>query len=54
MGSYPDASLTSARKARGTTKLQKASGINPVQVRQIEQLKALTAAGDAFKATALE
>ena len=54
LGSYPDVSLTAARKARDTAKLQKASGIDPVQVRKIEKLKALTPAGDTFKATALE
>jgi len=54
LGSYPDVSLTAARNARDTAKLQKASGINPVQVRKIEKLKALTPAGDTFKATALE
>jgi len=54
LGSYPDVILTAARKARDTAKLQKASGIDPVQVRKVEKLKALTPAGDTFKATALE
>ena len=54
LGSYPDVSLTNARKARDAAKLQKSEGIDPVQVRKIEKLKALTPAGDTFKATALE
>ena len=54
LGGYPDVSLTNARKARDAAKLQKSEGIDPVQVRKIEKLKALTPAGDTFKATALE
>ena len=54
LGSYPTVTLTAARKARDAAKLQKSSGIDPVQVRKIEKLKALTPAGDTFKATALE
>jgi integrase len=54
LGSYPDVTLTAARKARDAAKLQKSDGIDPVQARKIEKLKALTPAGDTFKATALE
>jgi integrase len=54
LGSYPEVSLTNARKARDAAKLQKSEGIDPVQVRKVEKLKALTPAGDTFKATALE
>lgn len=54
LGSYPDVTLTAARKARGAAKLQKSEGIDPVQVRKIEKLKATTPAGNTFKATALE
>ncbi|MFZ2737157.1 MAG: integrase arm-type DNA-binding domain-containing protein [Burkholderiaceae bacterium] len=54
LGSYPTVSLAAARKARDTAKLQKSSGIDPVQLRKIEKLKALTPAGDTFKAIALE
>ena len=54
LGSYPDVSLTAARKARDAAKLQKSEGIDPVQARKIEKLKALTPAGNTFKATALE
>ena len=54
LGSYPDVSLTAARKARDAAKLQKSEGRDPVQVRKIEKLKALIPEGDTFKATALE
>jgi integrase len=54
LGSYPDVSLTAARKARDAAKLQKSEGRDPVQVRKIEKLKATTPAGDTFEATALE
>ena len=54
LGSYPDVTLTAARKAREAAKLQKSEGCDPVQARKIEKLKSLTPAGDTFKATALE
>ncbi len=54
LGSYPAVTLTAARKARDTAKSQKSDGIDPVQARKVEKLKALTPAGDTFKATALE
>ena len=54
LGSYPDVTLTAARKARDAAKLQKSTGIDPVQVRKIEKLKATTPAGNTFKVTALE
>jgi integrase len=54
LGSYPDVGPKDARKARDAAKLQKSEGRDPVQVRHIEKLKALTPAGDTFKATAEE
>jgi len=54
MGSYPDVSLASARKARDVAKLQKASGKDPVQLRKVEKLKSTVPAANTFKATALE
>lgn len=54
LGSYPDVSLTSARKARDAAKLQKSEGQDPVQVRKIEKLKAITPDAETFKVTALE
>lgn len=52
LGSYPTITLTAARKARDAAKLQKDNGINPVQARQVEKLKASVGTGDTFAATA--
>lgn len=54
LGSYPGVSLTAARKARDASKLQKAEGINPVQVRKVQKLQATTSDMDTFEATARE
>ncbi len=54
LGSYPDVSLTGARKARDVAKLQKSGGTNPVQARKLERLIANRNTGDTFKAIALE
>ena len=53
-GSYPDVSLTAARKARDAAKLQKSEGTDPVQARKLDKLKATRNTGDTFKAIALE
>ena len=52
LGSYPAITLRAARKARDAAKFQKDSGINPVQARQVEKLKASVGTGDTFAATA--
>ena len=54
LGSYPAVTLAAARKARDAAKLKKSEGLNPVQVRKVAKMKALTPAADTFKATALE
>ncbi len=54
LGSYPSVSLTAARKARDTAKLQKSEGIDPVQARKVEKLRSTTPDADTFKVTALE
>ena len=54
LGRYPDMSLAEARRARDAAKLQKAAGVDPVQARKVEKLKAITPAGDSFKVVALE
>ncbi|MBC7621619.1 MAG: integrase arm-type DNA-binding domain-containing protein [Candidatus Saccharibacteria bacterium] len=54
LGSYPDVSLTAARKARDVAKLQKSEGTNPVKARKLEKLKLTRNTGDTFKAVALE
>ena len=52
LGRYPDVTLTAARKARDAAKIQKSDGIDPLQARQVEKLKATVGTGDTFKATA--
>lgn len=42
LGSYPSVSLKDARKSRDTAKLQKSSGIDPLHVRKLAKLKALS------------
>ena len=54
LGSYPDVSLKSARLARDAAKLQKSEGIDPVQARKLQKLKATRNTEDTFKAIALE
>ena len=54
LGSYPDVSLTAARKARDAAKLNKSEGRDPVQVRKVEKLRNTTPDADTFKVTALE
>ena len=54
LGAYPGVSLAGARKARDAAKAQKASGINPIQARQVIKLKAAMNTGDTFRETALE
>ena len=47
-------SLAAARKARDAAKAQRASGINPIQARQVVKLKAAVNTGDTFREAALE
>ena len=54
LGSYPDMSLTAARKAREAAKLNKSEGRDPIQLRKVEKLRAITLDADTFKVTALE
>ena len=54
LGSYPDVSLTAARKARDAAKLQKSEGADPIKLRKVEKLKATRTGGDTFKAVALD
>ena len=54
LGGYPAVTLTAARKAREAAKTQKSDGVDPIQARKIEKLKATRAAGDTFKVIALE
>jgi integrase len=52
LGSYPSVTLTAARKARDAAKLQKSGGIDPLQARQVEKLKASVGSGDTLEAAA--
>ena len=54
LGGYPAVTLAAARKAREAAKTQKSDGVDPIQARKIEKLKATRAAGDTFKVIALE
>lgn len=54
LGSYPAVSLTAARRARDAAKHQKATGVDPVQARKVEKLKATNPEGDSFQMVALE
>lgn len=54
LGSYPDVSLTAARKARDLARIEKSDGRDPVQARKVARLKDTAASTDAFKETALE
>lgn len=54
LGSYPDISLKSARLSRDAAKMQKSEGIDPIQNRKLEKLKANHNSGDTFKSIALE
>ncbi len=52
LGRYPAMTLTNARKARDVAKLQKNEGIDPVQARQTEKLKATVGSGETLNAVA--
>lgn len=54
LGSYPEVTLTAARKARDAARAQKADGVNPVQARKVDKLRATVSAGNTFKAVAVE
>jgi integrase len=54
LGSYPDVSLTLARKARDAAKLEKSKGNDPIQKKKVDKLKAITPEANTFRATALE
>lgn len=54
LGSYPNVGLNAARRARDAVKLKKADGIDPIQARKVERLKAVNPAGDSFRVVALE
>lgn len=54
LGGYPAVPLTAARKARDVAKQTKAAGVDPVQARKVDRLKASNPAGDTFRVVAWE
>jgi integrase len=54
LGSYPQVALTSARRLRDEAKLLKATGVDPMEQRRIDKLKAMNPAGDSFRVVATE
>ena len=54
LGGSPAVSLTAARRLRDEAKLLKATGIDPMEQRKIDKLKAMNPDGETFKAVALE
>ena len=54
LGTYPAVSLKAARQARDEAKRKKSDGIDPVQARKVEKLKAINPAGDTFQIVAQE
>ncbi|MDD2728675.1 tyrosine-type recombinase/integrase [Malikia sp.] len=51
---YPAITLKAARQARDEAKAKKTDGVDPVQARQVEKLKASIGSGDTFGETARE
>lgn len=54
LGSYPAVSLNAAQRLRDEAKLLKATGVDPMQQRKTDKLKAMNPSGDTFKAVARE
>ena len=54
LGSYPQVSLSAARKARDIARLQKSEGIDPAKARKVEKLVNPTGFDNSFKSVALE
>lgn len=54
LGAYPVVSLKAARQARDEAKRKRAEGIDPVQARKVEKLKARTGDADTLEAVAQE
>ncbi len=49
LGSYPQVSLTAARRARDVARLQKAEGVDPAKARKVEMTCPLTAVPTEWK-----
>lgn len=53
LGSYPQVSLSAARKARELARIQKSEGVDPAKARKLEKLVNPTGIGNTFQAVAL-
>lgn len=54
LGSYPQVSLSAARKARDVARLQKSDGVDPAKARKLEKLVNPAGIGSTFKLVALD
>lgn len=54
LGSYPKIGLMAARKARDIAKIKRADGVDPIQEKKVQKLKAINPAGDSFRVVANE
>ena len=54
LGGYPEVSLADARQKRGEAKALKSKGVDPINAKQLEKLKASRQADDTFEAIARE
>lgn len=54
LGGYPTVGVMAARRARDAARLKKADGIDPVEARKVEKLRAVNPSGATFKVVALE
>ena len=54
LSNYPKLTLKAARKARDAAKLQKSEGAEPIKLRKVEKLKAMSTGDDTFKSVALD
>lgn len=53
LGSYPQVSLSAARKARDLARIQKSEGVDPAKARKLQKLVSSTGAGEFFQEVAL-
>lgn len=54
LGTYPKIGLMAARKARDIAKIKRADGVDPIQEKKVQKLKAINPAGDSFRVVANE
>lgn len=54
LGTYPKVGLMAARKARDIAKIKRSDGVDPIQEKKVNKLKAMNPAGDSFRVVANE